>query len=109
MKERKERKERKKKGGRSNRYRDKGNLICYKGASEVGALPVDMARPPVLARSLGCHHPCHSSMHLGHQDGWHPMLGSRYGKSFPLGLFVKNVFQKGQNEKNYMLHVRIYG
>jgi hypothetical protein len=46
--ERKERNEMKKKGGRSNRYRDKGvslvvTLLCHKGASEVGVLPVDMA------------------------------------------------------------------
>jgi hypothetical protein len=38
-------------------------------------------------------------MHLGHQDDWCPVLGSRNGKSFPGGLFVKNVFQEGQNEK----------
>jgi hypothetical protein len=46
--ERKERNEMKKKEGWSNRYRDKGaslvvTLLCHKGASEVGVLPVDMA------------------------------------------------------------------
>jgi hypothetical protein len=50
--ERKERNERKKKGGWSNRYTDKDAtfddaLLCHKDASEVGALPFNVARPQV--------------------------------------------------------------
>jgi hypothetical protein len=52
----------------------------------------------IPARSLGCHYPCRP-MHLGRQAGWHHVLESRYVNSFHGALFVKNMFQKGQNDK----------
>jgi hypothetical protein len=38
-------------------------------------------------------------MYIGHQGGRCPVLGSRYGISFPRGLFVKNVFRRAKIKK----------
>jgi hypothetical protein len=45
-------------------------------------------------------------MHLGRQDRWHPVLGPDMKKRLPGGSFVKNVFQKSQNKKNYTFHLQ---
>jgi hypothetical protein len=91
-----EKEEERKKKPRPNRYRRQGaNLIdalqCLKGATllapfvPTGALPTSnwIARAPL---SLAPYYA------LGRQDGWRPVLRSRYDKSLPMGLFVKNVF-----------------
>ena len=44
---------------------------------------------------LACHSGLAVARGCGNQGGWRPVLGSRYEKCFPGGLFVKNVFQKG--------------
>jgi hypothetical protein len=97
--ERGKRKQRKKKeqGLMSNRYREKGAslvdaLLHYKGASEADALPTDVAWSSDLAGSVGRHHPWCPSLHRGRQEGWCPVLGSRYGISSSKGLFIKNCF-----------------
>jgi hypothetical protein len=97
----------------SNRYREKGAslvdaLLHYKGASEADALPTNVARSSDLAGSVGRHHPWCPSLHRGRQEGWCPVLGSRYGISFSKGLFIKIVFRRAKLKKLHHRRSRLH-
>jgi hypothetical protein len=84
-------------GSRLNRYKGQGaspigTLPCPKGASKGGALRVLCGTTPLQLDRIERHCPWCPTMHLGCQDGWHHVLGSRYRKRLSRGLFVKKIF-----------------
>jgi hypothetical protein len=72
-------------------------LLYYKGADSVGVL-LSMWHDTLGPDGSLRHHCLWCPVaHLGRQDGWRPMLGSRYRNCFRS--ICENYFKNGQNEK----------